>query len=383
MADAAVRALHVLGSLNRGGAETWAVQLLECLDRRRVQMDILVHRREGAYAQRVRSLGAAVLFCEHPQRPLAYSPNLKRLLRENGPYHVVHSHLQLYSGLVLRAAHRAGVPGRIAHARNSDDGQGATIYRQAYRALMRHWLRRYATHLFAVSAAAAEGAFSKGAQQNGRCRLLTGIDFSPFQAEVGREDVRAELGISGEALVVGHVGGFRRQKNHHFLLQVAAPLLKLRHDTKFLLVGDGALRQPFEKEACSLGLRERFRLLGERNDVPRLLRAMDVFVLPSLYEGLPRVLLEAQAAGLPCLASRNVTPEAAAWPGSVRFLALDESPQLWAQAVGEAAQEPASAARGAAAVRRFEARGLSIAANAKELTELYEQIAGAGPRQNS
>lgn len=382
MPDAPVRVLHVLGSLSRGGAETWAVQLLECMDRRRIQVDLLVHRRGGAYEERVRSLGAGILFCGYPQQPLEYTANLKRLIREKGPYHVVHSHLQLFSGLVLRVAHGAGVPGRIAHARNSKDGQGVTIYRLVYRTLMRYWIRRYATHLFAVSTAAAEGAFWKGIVQSGRCRILTGVDFSPFQAEVDRERVRAELGIPSEALVVGHVGSFRRQKNHRYLLEVAAQLSTLRPETIFLLVGDGPLRQSFQEEVYSLGMQECFRFLRERDDVPWLLRAMDVLVLPSLYEGLPRVLLEAQAAGLPCVASRNITPEAAAWPGSVHFLALEERPRVWAQALVEAAQEPASVARGAAAVRRFEACGLSIAANAKKLTELYEQIAIADPGKN-
>ncbi|MDO9027861.1 MAG: glycosyltransferase [Candidatus Roizmanbacteria bacterium] len=375
MPDAPARVLHVLGSLDRGGAETWTVQLLECLDPQRVQVDILVHRRGGAYEEHVRSLGAGIFSCGCPHWPLEYMNNLNRFLREQGPYDVVHSHLHLFSGLVLRVAHGASVPGRIAHARNSRDGQSMTPYRLAYRALMRYWIKRYATHLLAVSTTAAEGTFWKGVVQGGQCRILTGINFSPFQVEGDRERVREELGIPNKSLVVGHVGSFRRQKNHKFLLEVAEQLLEIWPETIFLLMGDGALRRSIEEAVRALGIQRSFRFLGERCDVPQLLRAMDVFVFPSLYEGMPRVLLEAQAAGLPCIASQNITPEAAAWPGSVRFLSLEDEPQVWAQAIVESGREPPSAAKSATAVHQFEARRLSITANANELTELYEKIA--------
>jgi glycosyltransferase involved in cell wall biosynthesis len=313
---------------------------------------------------------------------MAYRADLQRLLREQGPFDVVHSHMQLFSGLVLREAHRADVPGRIAHARNSQDGQGNAPLRRAYRALMRRWIRRYTTHLFAVSTTAAEGAFGKGVVDSGRCRILTGVDFSPFQAEGDRDRVRAELGIPGGTLVVGHVGSFRRQKNHQFLVEIARRLVELQPDTRFLLIGKGELRPSFEEVVRSWGLADAVRLLGERNDVPRLLRAMDVFVFPSLYEGLPRVLIEAQAVGLLCVASNRITPEAAAWPDSVRFLPLEEGPEVWAQVLAAAAQESTSPARGAEAIRRFEARGLSIVANALELTDLYEKIASTGRPRN-
>jgi glycosyltransferase involved in cell wall biosynthesis len=275
------------------------------------------------------------------------------------------------------------VPGRIAHARNSADGKTATPWRLAYRTLMRRWLDRYATHLFAVSTTAAEGAFGKGVVDNRQYRILTGIDFSPFQAEVDRARVRAQLGIPGKVLVVGHVGSFRRQKNHSFLVKIARHLVGFQPEALFLLIGEGELRPSVERAVHSWGLGDKVHFLGERNDVPRLLQAIDIFVFPSLYEGLPRVLLEAQASGLPCVASDRITPEAAAGPGSVHFLPLEAGPVAWARALAEASQEPAPAARGAEAIHCFQARGLGIAANAQELTTLYERIADHGHPGNS
>jgi glycosyltransferase involved in cell wall biosynthesis len=254
------------------------------------------------------------------------------------------------------------------------------LHRVAYRAFMRYWLKRYATHLFAVSSKAAEGSFGKWLLANRSCQVMTGIDFSLFQTTQDSARIRAELGIANGTLIIGHVGSFRQQKNHQFFLKIAQELLSLRADIVFLLIGEGVLRKSIEEIVRALGMEEHFRFLGERDDVSQLLQVMDVFVFPSLYEGLPRVLLEAQLAGLPCVASSTITLDAAAEANSVAFVALQDEPQVWAQAVLNAALVPRSVEKATAAIRRFEERGLSIEANAKELTELYETIASTSSR---
>jgi glycosyltransferase involved in cell wall biosynthesis len=304
-----------------------------------------------------------------------YAANLSRNLLENGPYQVVHSHVQLRSGFVLRQAHRAGVPGRIAHARSTKDGKRGIISPLFYRAIMRYWIKRYSTHLMAISTEAAEGTFWKDVMDSGRCQLVVGIDFEPFRDKVNREDVRAELGIPNGARVVGHVGNFRLSKNYPFILETAREVLSIQPDILFLLVGDGPLKCSVEEEARRLGLTGQICFLGERADVPRLLHAMDVFFFPSLYEGLGRALLEAQAVGLPCIAADNITTEAAARSGSVEFMSLKAGAKKWGQAILAAAQTPISYAKGVEAVRLFEQRGLGIMANAHRLTQLYELIA--------
>ncbi len=371
-----VRVLHVLGSLECGGVETWVAQLVKHLDRQRIQADVMVNRPGGMYEECVRSYGAQVLCCGQPKRYTQYAANLSRLLYENGPYQVVHSHVQLWSGVVLRLAHRAGAPGRIAHARSTQDGKRGKFSPLIYRALMRHWIKCHATHLMAVSTEAAEGTFWKGVMDNGRCQLVTGIDFTPFQDKVDRRDVRAELGIPNGTHVIGHVGNFRPAKNYSFIQKIAQEIISIQPDTLFLLVGDGPLRSLVEESTQRMGLANQVRFLGERSDVPRLLHAMDVFVFPSLYEGLGRALLEAQAVGLPCIAANTITTQAAAQPESVNFMALEAGAKRWAQAALVAAQTPISCTKGIEAIRLFEQRGLSIAANAHKLTQLYESIAG-------
>jgi len=159
-------------------------------------------------------------------------------------------------------------------------------------------------------------------------------------------------------------------------VEVARHIVDLRPAAHLLLVGDGQARPAIEARVRSLRLINHVHFLGERDDVPRLLHAMNVFIFPSLYEGLPRALIEAQAAGLLCVASDRITREAAAGPDHVWFLPLENGAEGWAQTIAGIAHEPPSQARAAKAIGHFEAQGLSITANARELTELYERIAG-------
>lgn len=369
------RVLHVLGSLNRGGAETWAIQLLSLMDRRKVEMDLLVHKRGGAYEETARDLGARIYTLESHSSPVRYMRELRGLLSESGPYDVVHTHLQLFSGIVLRCAAQVGVPGRIAHARNSADGRGLSLARAAYRRLMRYWLAKYATQFFAVSRLAGQGAFGAELAREDRCALLTGIDFSAFEVLPDREELRRSLGIEPEHRAVGHLGSFRRQKNHAHLVRVAQVAASRDPRLLFVLMGDGPLREETEASVRAAGLSNSFRFLGEKPNAAQLLVGMDAFLFPSFHEGLPRVLIEAQAAGLPCVASTAITSEAAAEEGRVTFVSLDASIEAWVAALERALEEGTSAEKGREAIECFTRRGMTIEANALTLTALYQRIA--------
>jgi glycosyltransferase involved in cell wall biosynthesis len=330
-------------------------------------------RSEAPHARALRERGWRIHACPSLKNPASYAAGFLNLLAESGPYDVVHSHLQLFSGLVLMLANSAGVPIRIAHSRNSSDGKRLTPARRLYHLLMRQWLARHATALLAVSRKAAVGAFGTKLGSEGSCRLVTAVDLTPFQQPVDGAELRRRLVLPDLCRVVGHVGSFRRQKNHKFLLEVVRSVVSKRTDIVFLLVGDGPGRPAFERRLQEENLTGHVRLLGERPDVPALmLGAMDSFVLPSLHEGLPRVLVEAQAAGLPCLASSAIDSEAAAYPGAVRFLPLESGPEAWAAEILASLTAGRSAARARAAITAFTNRGLTPEANAKVLSMLYE-----------
>ncbi|MDQ6832897.1 MAG: glycosyltransferase [Chloroflexota bacterium] len=339
------RILHVLGMMERGGAETWLMHILRMIDRDRYQMDFLVHITEPQdYDDEIRALGSNIIFCPHTRQPFQYARDFLRVLKEHGPYDVVHSHVHQYSGLVLRLAKRAGVPVRIAHSHldaSASEAQ-ASPQRKAYVKLMRHWIDACATDGLAASRQAAADLFGSNWEADSRYRtLFCGVDFSPFAQSPCPAEVRAEFHIPADAFVIGHVGRFTDQKNHAFLLDVARVVVERDPGVRFLLVGEGELRPEIMACADRMGLGEHIIFAGSRADVPRLMRgAMDVFVFPSHYEGLGLVLVEAQAARLPCVFSDVVPCEADIVPPLVHRLSLAAAPAAWADAVLAARDTP-------------------------------------------
>jgi glycosyltransferase involved in cell wall biosynthesis len=330
-----VRVLHGLGTMNPGGVETWLMHVLRNIDRERFQLDICTFGNQpGMYAPDVEKLGGRILRCPKDANLVSFSRRFRQILRD-GKYEVLHSHVHLFSGALLRWAESEGVPIRIVHSHTNRDDRPNTPLRAYYRRLMKSWIDRYATHGLAASRLAARQLLGSDWESDGRFRVLYyGIDLAPFQGPVSREEVRAELGIPLGAPVVGHVGRFVPAKNHRCLLEIAEEILKRRPDVHFLLVGDGPLRPEIEAKASTKGFAKRMHFAGSRTDVPRLMRGgMDVFVFPSLWEGLPIAVIEAQAAGLHCVVSSNVPDEITVSKESVDFLALSGDASCWATQV--------------------------------------------------
>jgi glycosyltransferase involved in cell wall biosynthesis len=195
-------------------------------------------------------------------------------------------------------------------------------------------LRRFADRGFAASERAAISMFGPGWRHDKRWQLLyCGIDFAPF-AQAPDPSLRKTLGIPVGAFVVGHVGRFHEQKNHAFLLQIGAEVVKHSEEAHFLLIGDGPLRPQMESEVQARGLGKRVTFVPDTLSVPQImLSAMDCFVLPSRYEGLGLVAVEAQAAGLPCFISDRVPEEAVVDSQLAQFLSLEDLPELWADSI--------------------------------------------------
>jgi glycosyltransferase involved in cell wall biosynthesis len=365
------RILHAVRAMNRGGVETWLMHLLRHADRRRVAFDFLVHTDQpAAYDAELTALGARLIRCPADHRAPGYSGAVRQALQSTGPYDTVHSHLHHFSGYLLRLARRAGVPQRIAHSHSDTSrlDRAAGWPRRCYLGLTRHWIYAHATGLLAASRLAARALFGDRWESDSRARLLhCGIDLAPFRT-AGIGDVRAELGIAPDDLVLGHVGRFDTPKNHAFLLEVAAHLLQEQPRTRLLLVGGGPLEGAVTGRLQELGLADRAILTGVRSDVARLMSAMDVFVFPSLWEGLPLTLLEAQASGLPCLVSDVISPEAEAVPRLIRRLSLRDGARAWAEAAQAAARVPRAPAAARAAV---EQSSFSITRCLDSLYELY------------
>jgi len=371
-----IRILHVVGGMNRGGLETWLMHVLRNIDRDRFQMDFVVHTEKPCpYDDEARVLGSKIIPCLSPSKPWLYGRNFKRILREYGPYDIVHSHVHHFSGYVLYLAKQAGVPVRIAHSHNDTSAIDAKagLHRQLYLSLTKWSISWCSTVGLGCSCNAVADLFGAAWKTDTRWQVLYyGVDLKPFYDQVDSIGVRAEFGIPADAFVIGHIGRFETQKNHLFLLEIAAEVAKQELKMHLLLIGDGSLRSDIEQKVVQMGLSDRVTFAGNRSDVPRLmLKAVDVFLFPSLHEGLGLVLIEAQAAGLPCIFSDVVPEEADLVRPLLQRISLSKSASIWAEAV-RSAKSDASTISQRDALAVVENTPFNIAASVKKLTEVYE-----------
>jgi glycosyltransferase involved in cell wall biosynthesis len=369
-----IRILQVVGGMDRAGTETWLMHLLRNIDRRRFHMDFLVNTdRRYPYQEEIESLGSRLHVCPSPANPLRYARNLARILREHGPYDVVHTHIHHFSGLALGMAKAACVRTRIAHSHSDTTGPDSrsSLLRRLYLRIACLSIRRNASLKVAVSGPAAACLFGREWRSDAAASVVyCGLDFTAFRAPVDRAAIRRELGFAPDELVIGHVGRFELQKNHDLLLRIHAEVLKLRPEARLLMIGEGSLQGAARATAARLGIAGRVRFAGARPDVPRLmLGVMDVFLMPSSWEGLGLAAVEAQAAGLPVILSDQVPAEADVDCGLTRFIGVDEPAGAWAsqilQHLNQARMPQADA------LRRVSRSQFNMERNVRALCQLY------------
>jgi glycosyltransferase involved in cell wall biosynthesis len=374
-----IRILHIVGAMVRAGTETWLMHILRQIDREQFQMDFLVFTDQPCpYDDEIRSLGSQIIPCDvELLKPWNFVSNFKQVLRDYGPYDIVHSHVHHFSGLVLWAAKQAGVGIRIAHSHNDTspvDSQ-ASILRRLYILLSENWIKSHATLGLAASKVAADNLFGSSWQQNPYRKILCcGIDLSIFRTpqKIDGADLRKKLDIPSDALVFGHVGRFENQKNHCFLIEVAAQVIKQQPKAYFLLIGDGPLRSDIEAIVANLGLDGRIMFVGLRSDVPQLMMGvMDAFVFPSLYEGLGLALVEAQAAGLPCILSDVIPIEADIVQPLIKRISLTKKVDYWASQLIAHYQAASSVAK-SDALDLVNQSFFNIETSLQQLTTIYQ-----------
>lgn len=321
-----IRILHVVVNMNRGGAETLLMNLYRNMDRSKVQFDFLTSK-VGAYDAEIMEMGGTIHRIPYVSDigHTKYIQALDQFFTENPNYKIVHAHMDKMSGFVLRSAKKAGAPIRIAHSHSTRSEGG--ILSKSYKWVAGKFIAPNTTHFIACSTNAAKWLFS--GRENKAIVLKNGIECEKFEfsPEI-RQQVRQELKLNKDSIVMGHVGRFNVPKNHSFLIEVFAEMNKDKPDTLLVLVGDGPLRPEIEKKVMALNLQSKVRFLGVRSDITRLLQAFDMFVFPSLHEGLPVTLIEAQGAGLPCLISEEITQEVDMGINLVERLSLADK-QVW------------------------------------------------------
>lgn len=326
-----IRILHVLGRLDRGGAETMVMNLYRSMDRERIQFDFILHTTdECSYTKEVHELGGRIYAVPAYSLKTAgtYRKAWKTFFAEHPEYRILHSHVRSTASLYLPLAKRYGLT-TIIHSHNTCAGAGIAAL---VKRILQYPLRFQADYLFACGRKAGEWLFGKKACASKRFILLpNAIDLSHFlySSEV-RKGIRERLGIAEGTFVAGHIGRFEEQKNHTFLIEVFAALHQSVPDSILLLLGEGPLEQQIHSITAAHNLEQAVWFMGSRSDVPELLQGMDVLIFPSVYEGLPVTLIEAQATGITVIASENVTREVIL-TDLVKQLSLKDSAVRWAQ----------------------------------------------------
>ena len=332
-----IRILHILQRMEAGGTQALLMNIYRKINREKVQFDFLVEYPEKQfYDDEILKLGGKIYYSTVREdfNIIKFMHQLKKILEEHPEYRIVHMHAYTIGYFCLRTARLCNVPVRIAHSHNNETVHDA---KWLLKVGMQRLYTIHATDLFACSEEAGKYLF-----KDKKFQILTNaIDSSKFIAsKTIRNEVRTELGVM-DNLVIGHVGRFHPQKNHNFLIDVFAEIKKLERNAKLILVGSGSLEQEIRKKIKDLALMDSVIFLGNRRDMDRIYQAMDVFVFPSLFEGLGIVAIEAQAAGVPIICSEGLPPETEVTPLYKRML-LKNSSYDWAKAAIAIASHPQS-----------------------------------------
>lgn len=319
---------------NPGGVESVIMNYYRAMDRSLVQLDFLCNSQTVAYEDEILALGGGVY--KVPARRdgrRAFAQALEAFMAQHaGEYCSIWVNVCSLANIdYLKAAQKYGIPKRIIHCHNAANGD--SFLRGLLHRYNRGVVRRVATDFWSCSDEACPWFYGAEARELPHYQLITNaIDPTPFVPDPQvRHAYRRQLGCE-DALVVGHVGRFHFQKNQSFLLDVVAELAYMGQPVKALLVGQGEELEPMKEKVRSLGLEGRVEFLGVRADTAQLYQAMDVFVFPSRFEGLPMALLEAQANGLPCVVSDAIVPDIQVNQNLYR-LSLQDGPKRWAECV--------------------------------------------------
>lgn len=325
-----MRVLNLFTIMNRGGAETMVMNYYRHMDRSKIQFDFMVHREErGAFDDEIEELGGKIyrMPAIRPWTASNYRKIIREFYREHPEYNIIHSHMSELGYYDFLEAENAGVPIRICHAHNRPHG---VDLKSPVRWYYKTRMMPHITHMFMCGEESGEWLFGKKNKEK-FVQLNNAIDAKRFCFdEDKRKNIRETLGISGK-LVFGHVGRFNRQKNHKFLIDIFAEIYKQNHNACLLLIGDDSGNDGIKihEKVHQLCLDDVVYFMGVRTDIDNLLQAMDVFVFPSLFEGLSVASIEAQAAGLPCLLSNKIPIECKK-TDFVQTMSLEASPKYWA-----------------------------------------------------
>lgn len=326
-----IRVLQVVNAADRGGAETMAMNIYRNIDRNKIQFDFTNHSgRDAAYESEIKSLGGRILYLPKFKgyNYFQYVGAWKRLFREHPEYEIIHIHNYNIAGIVAKVARRMGVKVVITHAHSSQ--LNMPIIRKIAFYSLHHSLMKYTTHFFSCGRKAASFLFGKKIRYT---LIPNAIDTDSFKYNIeARNKIRNRFDINEDITVYGHVGSFRTPKNHDFLIDIFVEIVKRQPNSILILVGSGELQPAIRSKVERLQLSDKIIFAGQQSNVDEWLSAFDIFLMPSLWEGFPVSVIEAQCAGLPCAISDCIDHDTDL-TGQVKYISLDSSPMRWADRI--------------------------------------------------
>lgn len=327
MEEQPIRIAHVIGKMVGGGVESFIMNYYRKIDKEKIQFDFIIDSDSTVVPrEEIEKLGGKIIEIPPYQQIFKYIKELRKVFR-NSNYKIVHSHLNVLSVFPLFCAYMEKIPVRIAHSHSTTNK--LEWKKNILKNLLKPFSKVFATDYFACSEHAGRWLFGDKAFEQGKVTIIhNAIDTNKFKYnEETREKIRKELGIN-DKFVLGHVGRFVQQKNHEFLIDVFSEVHKENEKAVLLLIGDGPLEEKIREKVKKLELLDSVYFLGIRDNVNEIMQAMDVFVFPSLYEGLGIVLVEAQTSGLSCVVSTDV-PKEVKITNKINFVSLDEDIRIW------------------------------------------------------
>ena len=366
-----LRVLHSVSNMARAGIETMLMNYYREIDRSQIQFDFLTNKPvPGEYDGEIQEMGGRV-FVSPGLNPLHF-PRYRRfvanLVHNNPEIKIVHAHNEAMGYYALKSAKDAGIRVRIAHAHNT---QIIRDYKYPLKMVCKQLLPGAATDYWSCGRDAGIYYYGKKRWNESGFILHNAIDLSRFAFRQEERDRLRQLHGLEKCFVIGHVGRFNLQKNHTRLLDIFAEVVKAVPDARLALIGVGELEQDMKEKARAIGIQDKTLFLGQMANVNEWYQAMDCFVLPSLFEGLPVVGIEAQAAGLPCFFSDRVTDEVLLSPGA-RRISLEAEDAKWAGEIIKARQPETERSHGMDIVREA---GYDIHEEARKLQEIYLEMA--------
>lgn len=364
-----IRVAQIIGKWLGGGVESVVMNYYRHIDKSKIQFDFICDEDSTNIPyEEIEKLGGKVILIPPYQKVFKYHKELKKILKE-GNYKIVHSHINTLSVFSLFAAKCAGVPVRIAHSHSTTNKKEKK--KNLLKQILRPFSKVFATDYMCCSELAGRWLFGNKEYDNGNVYLLNNaIDLDKFKYdEKLRKEKRKELNIKEDTLVIGHVGRFVEQKNHRFLIDIFNEIHKKNDSAILLLAGQGPLQKEIKNKTHELGLESKVKFLGQINDTYKLYQALDIFVLPSLYEGLPVVGVEAQATGLLCELSNDMTKETKVLD-TTRFISLNTSAEEWATII----LDDYSKFKRHDTTSEITKNNFNIKTEAKKLEEKYEEL---------